>query len=169
MNLKLAVISIAIACTLSACSMKSKEEVAARNQHLTEVYKRINVYKNPYGLDSTIQKECDSRIRALYIKNLYHPDSWKVTKQLAPLDFANADMYDYRQELSQRMGFDTSNMLAFMAQYEGDSSIGISLGLGMHYICVIDIKKNTMQVHSTETDLEFKRKWGIDPKRPIAW
>lgn len=152
---------------ISGCSMKSKEEQQQRNEHLSSLYKQIGIYDNPYGLPEPLQKTCHERIKQFYIAKYKNPETYVVSEKFAPMNFANATIYDYSQPISQRMGYDVTNTLAFMTEYKGKTALG--LNWPQRFVCVVQATDGYLHYKSVMPEDNFKKLWAIDPDTPMAW
>ncbi len=152
---------------LTGCAVKSKEEQEARNEYLRGLYRQIGIFDNPYNLHPSIQEQCHNKIKELYISKYSGPNTWSVSKKLAPMDFTNTVLYDYAPQISERMGFDTSNTLAFMTRYKGTMALGI--GTATDFVCLVQIKGGYMHFRAAFPEQQFEARWSVQSLAPVAW
>jgi|CXWL01.1.fsa_nt_gi hypothetical protein len=162
-NIILVVCSLLI---LSSCSTISTQQKQVARKNLSNLYKRAGIYSKPYGLDEYVQEHCHKKINEFYISGYENSESYNITKQLAPADFANIVIHGNARLFSNRVGFNVSNTLVFMTEYEGKTSLGVNWP--QRFVCVVRVK-DTIEYYYVLTEEGFKTTWGIDPAVPFAW
>ena len=134
---------------------------------MQSVYRQIGVYGQPYNLHPSLQEACHQHIRSTYIANNKNPETWTISEKLAPMEAATGIIYDYRTQLNERMGFDTTDILAFMTQYRGQTSLGIHWT--ENYVCLIQLKGGYLHFNSVLTSEQFEHAWSVKSTVPYAW
>ena len=133
----------------------TQEEQQSRNNHLEMQYRKMG-----QTVDPRLVAACDSYVN----KQLQNRPGWVRKTDYRFAYLTNSFLYDYRDQITRRVGSDSSNILIVAARYEGKNGFGADAHA--YYYCALNVGDRSISVHGAYSQPTFTNYWGLKPKVP---
>lgn len=166
--MKMRFISLALATSVVLGGCVSKEAAESRNAKIRQLWQVMGVKDDSFGLNPQVKKICHAKFQKNFISKAKFPDSWKMVKELAPMEFATAVYMDSAPRAKTLEAKESQlNSVFFMSEYEGTN--WMNLPSSERYICQVQLKNNSLIVPYVAEGEQFQNTTGLPDSAPSAW